>query len=65
MAFLMKESPYSMNNTPIYEVDLEDGVVGKANLNGSILVQKGLDPLKQAELWDFLKKAKKNNLDKT
>ena len=50
MAFLMKGSPYGMDNTPIYEVDLEDGVVGKANLNGSILVQKGLDPLKQAEV---------------
>jgi len=50
MAFLMKGSPYDTSNTPVYETDLEDGVVGKANLNGSILVQKGLDPLKRAEV---------------
>ena len=50
MAFLMKGSPYDMSNTPIYETDLEDGVVGKANLNGSILMQKGLTPEKQAEV---------------
>ena len=30
--------PYSMDNTPIYNVNMEDGVMGKANKNGSILV---------------------------
>jgi len=50
MAFKLHNPPYETDNTPIFEVDLEEGVVGKANLNGSILVQKGLDPLKQAEV---------------
>ena len=36
--------PYSMDNTPIYKVDMEDGVMGKANNNGSILLSKDLDP---------------------
>lgn len=50
MAFQLHNPPYETDNTPIFEVDLEEGVVGKANLNGSILVQKGLDPLKQEEV---------------
>ena len=50
MAFLMKGSPYNTSTTPVYEVDLEPGVLGKANLNGSILLQKGLPPEKQEEV---------------
>ena len=30
--------PYSMDNTPIYKVDMEEGVMGKANNNGTILI---------------------------
>ena len=37
--------PYSMDNTPIYSVNMEDGVMGKANNNGSILLSKNLSPL--------------------
>ena len=37
--------PYSMDNTPIYNVNMEDGVMGKANNNGSILLSKNLSPL--------------------
>jgi hypothetical protein len=36
--------PYSMDNTPIYNVNMEDGVMGKANNNGSIILNKDLDP---------------------
>ena len=36
--------PYSMDNTPIYKVDMEEGVMGKANNNGSILISKDLHP---------------------
>jgi hypothetical protein len=33
-----------MDNTPIYRVDMEDGVMGKANNNGSITINKNLNP---------------------
>ena len=32
------ESPFKQDNTPIYNTSLEDGVLGKANNNGTILV---------------------------
>jgi len=35
--------PYSMDNTPIYSVNMEDGVMGKANKNGTIILNKDLD----------------------
>lgn len=37
MAFKLTP-PYSLDNTPIYHVDMEDGVLGKANNNGTIIV---------------------------
>lgn len=37
--------PYSIDNTPIYQVDMEKGVMGKANNNGSILISKDISPL--------------------
>jgi hypothetical protein len=41
----MKGAPYSADNTPIYHVDMEDGVLGKANNNGSITLNNKLkDP---------------------
>lgn len=33
---------YSINNTPIYNVDMEDGVLGKANNNGTIILNNKL-----------------------
>ena len=36
MAFKLK--PPFTNNSPIYERELEDGVLGKGNKNGTILV---------------------------
>jgi len=45
MGFIMKGAPYSADNTPIYNVDMEDGVLGKANNNGSITLNNKLkDP---------------------
>jgi hypothetical protein len=45
MAFKLNNPPYSIDNTPVYNVQLEDGVLGKADRNGSILVnQKIKDP---------------------
>ena len=31
-----------MDNTPIYNVNMEDGVMGKANKNGTIILNKDL-----------------------
>ena len=36
------ESPICTCNTPIYERDLEQGVMGEATTNGSILINKDL-----------------------
>ena len=37
MAFKLNP-PFPMDNTPIYNVSMEDGVLGKANNNGTIIV---------------------------
>lgn len=47
--------PYSMDNTPIYNVDMEEGVMGKANNNGSILISKDLSPLEAKKVIDHEK----------
>ena len=44
MAFKINP-PYSVDNTPIYQVDMEKGGMGKANNNGSILISKNISPL--------------------
>jgi hypothetical protein len=44
MAFKLNTPPYKVDNTPIYQVDMEDGVMGKANNNGTIIVNKNLNP---------------------
>ena len=44
MAFKLNNPPYKIDNTPIYHVDMEEGVMGKANSNGTIIVNKDLDP---------------------
>jgi len=49
MAFLMKGAPYSTDNTPIYNVDMEDGVLGKANNNGSITLNSDMTDPKQID----------------
>lgn len=47
MAYKMKMGKLSMDNTPIYQLDLGEGVLGKANKNGSILLNSNLDPKAQ------------------
>tara|TARA_B110000211_G_scaffold77687_1_gene91034 strand:- start:141 stop:449 length:309 start_codon:yes stop_codon:yes gene_type:complete len=44
MAFKLNNPPYEVDNTPIYKVDMEEGVLGKANNNGSIIINKDLEP---------------------
>ena len=44
MAFKLNNPPFHMDNTPIYRVDMENGVMGKANNNGSITINKDLHP---------------------
>ena len=44
MAFKLTNPPYKMDNTPIYNVDMEENVMGKANKNGTIILNKDLDP---------------------
>ena len=45
MAFKMKSAPFKMDETPVYYVDMEEGVLGKANNNGTIIVDENLSPL--------------------
>jgi hypothetical protein len=44
MAFKLSNPPYKVDNTPIYNVDMENDVMGKANKNGTIILNKDLDP---------------------
>ena len=50
MAFKMKMGKLSMDNTPVYQIDEEDGVMGRANKNGSITLNKNLSPLEQEDV---------------
>ena len=49
MAFKMNGAPYGVDNTPIYHVDMEDGVLGKANNNGTIIINKDINDVKQID----------------
>ena len=50
MAFKLGNPPYKIDNTPIYNVDMEEGVMGKANNNGTIILNKNLTPLQRQEV---------------
>ena len=43
MAFKLKP-PFNVDQSPVYERELEDGCLGKGNNNGTILVSEELDP---------------------
>ena len=45
MAFIMRGAPYDVHNTPIYSTDMDDNVLGLAQSNGTILVNKDVSPL--------------------
>ena len=49
MAFKMNGAPYVGDDTPIYHVDMEDGVLGKANNNGTIIINKDIKDPKQID----------------
>ena len=47
MAFKIKP-PYTIDNTPVYHLDFEeDGLLGRADKNGSILINKNITNPKQ------------------
>tara|TARA_B100000497_G_scaffold23655_1_gene27770 strand:+ start:122 stop:430 length:309 start_codon:yes stop_codon:yes gene_type:complete len=52
MAFKLSNPPYNCNNTPIYHVDMEEGVMGKANKNGTIIINKEVDSSKTQDVID-------------
>jgi len=45
----MNGAPYAGDDTPIYQVDMEDGVLGKANNNGTIIINKDIKDPKQID----------------
>ena len=45
MAFKMSGAPYNVDNTPIYSRDMDDNILGMAQSNGTILVNKNISPL--------------------
>ena len=50
MAFNMKKCSIVVDNTPIYQKDMDEGVMGQANKNGSIVLNKNLSPLEQEDV---------------
>ena len=52
MAFKLNNPPYSSENTPIYRVDMENGVLGKANKNGTIILNNNLSPFQEQDVID-------------
>lgn len=52
MAFKLDKPPYSGDNTPIYRVNMEDGVLGKANNNGTVILRQGMTPEQEDEVID-------------
>tara|TARA_R100001443_G_scaffold83328_1_gene90171 strand:- start:1539 stop:1853 length:315 start_codon:yes stop_codon:yes gene_type:complete len=52
MAFKLGKPPYNtkLNSVPVYNVPMEDDVMGKANNNGTIIINKDLLPSQCAEV---------------
>jgi hypothetical protein len=67
MAFKLSNPPYKIDNTPIYNVDMEEGVMGKANNNGTIILNKDLDPSQCQDVINHemvhIKQMKRGDLD--
>ena len=62
MAFKLK--PPFTNNSPIYERELEDGVLGKGNKNGTILVAPNLtDDAEKSVVEVHIDQIKRGDLD--
>ena len=53
MAFKLENPPYQIDNTPIYNVSMEEGVLGKANNNGTIILNQNISsPAQRKEVID-------------
>ncbi len=54
MAFKLNNPPYNkkLSSTPIYHVDMEDDVMGKANNNLTIIINKDVDPSRIQDVID-------------
>ena len=52
MAFKLTNPPYKIDNTPVYHVDMEEGVMGKANNNLTIIINKDVCPSKTQDVID-------------
>jgi len=67
MAFKLTNPPYKIDNTPIYRVDMEDNVMGKANNNGTIIVNKNVPLNKLQDVIDHemvhINQMKRGDLD--
>jgi hypothetical protein len=50
MAFKMKMGKLSMDNTPIYQVDLDGNDMGETSMTGTILVDRKLSPIVQKDV---------------
>ena len=51
MSFKLDNPPYVIDNTPLYHTRLEDGVLGKALNNGSILINEDIkDPIQYKQV---------------
>ena len=48
--------PYNIDNTPIYKIENEEGVLGRANRNGTILIRPDLSPAQEKETLAHEKK---------
>ena len=51
MAFKLNP-PFNTKQSPIYIRDLEEGVMGKGNKNGTILISDKVDPSQQQQVID-------------
>ena len=49
MAFKLNNPPYTYDSTQIYNVNMEEGVLGKANNNGTIIINKDIKDPKQIQ----------------
>tara|TARA_R100001460_G_scaffold101395_1_gene145386 strand:+ start:1465 stop:1773 length:309 start_codon:yes stop_codon:yes gene_type:complete len=67
MAFKLDNAPYKHIGVPVYNVDLGPEILGKANRNGTILVNMKLTPIEQERVLKHelihIDQFKNNNLD--
>ena len=50
MAFKLGKPPYTYDPTPVYHTPMEEGTMDKANNNGTILINKNLNPSRVEEV---------------